>query len=67
MKNLYIILFILPLICFGQGWEVTFGGLDNDVGYSVEQTSDGGYIITGYTTSFGEEYDEDIYLIKTDA
>ncbi|MFQ5906348.1 MAG: T9SS type A sorting domain-containing protein [bacterium] len=47
-------------------WEATYGGASNDEGYSVQQTEDGGYIIAGYTESFGTGQG-DVYLIRTDA
>ena len=34
-------------------WTKTLGGGSNDLGYSVQQTQDGGYIVSGYTASFG--------------
>lgn len=44
-------------------WNKTFGAGNNDIGYSVRQTSDGGYIITGSTESYTSE--KAIWLIKT--
>jgi len=46
-------------------WTKTYGDISADVGYSVQQTSDGGYIITGYITS-SLTGNTAICLIKTD-
>ncbi|UCH62720.1 MAG: hypothetical protein JSU77_13180 [Fidelibacterota bacterium] len=47
-------------------WSETFGGGGWDWGRSVRQTSDGGFIITGWTDSRGAG-GGDLWLVKTDA
>ena len=48
-------------------WTKTFGGISLDRGYSVQQITDGGYILVGTTPAFGAGYYNDaIWLIKTD-
>ena len=49
-----------------QVWTDTYGGANNDKGWSVQQTADGGYILAGYTCSFGAG-DNDSWLIKTNS
>jgi len=47
-----------------EQWSQTFGGISIDWIYSVQQTTDGGYILAGWITSHGAE---NAWLIKTDA
>jgi hypothetical protein len=44
-------------------WSKAYGGASHDRGFSVCKTSDGGYIVTGFTYSFGGQ--SNVYLIKT--
>jgi hypothetical protein len=46
-------------------WKRTIGGEDYDYGYSIIQTTDGGYAIAGYTWSFGAGAG-DVYVVKLD-
>jgi len=47
-------------------WNKTYGGLYDDIAYSIQQTSDGKYVVCGYTSSFGAGY-EDFWLLKIDS
>lgn len=47
-------------------WTRTYGGPDDDWGFSVQLTNDGGYVIAGMTQSFGEG-GCDVYLLRTDS
>lgn len=44
-------------------WTKNYGGSDWEFAYSIEQTSDQGYIIAGSTYGFGKG-NEDMYLVK---
>jgi uncharacterized delta-60 repeat protein len=44
-------------------WQKTYGGVDMDEAKSIQQTGDGGYIVAGYTRSFGAG-DTDAWVIK---
>ena len=58
---------LLPSLLTAQiTFQRTYGELNNDYGYSVEQTTDGGYVITGSTWADSGDHG-DVYLVKTDA
>ena len=44
-------------------WQYAYGGSDDDVAYAVQETSDEGYIIAGYTYSFGAG-ESDYWILK---
>jgi hypothetical protein len=46
-------------------WTKTIGGPGDEIGFSLIQTSDGGYAIAGHTESFGTG-DWDFYVVKLD-
>jgi len=49
-----------------EEWSRTFGGSDWDEAYSVQQTTDGCYILAGETFSYGAGC-SDLWLVKTDS
>jgi hypothetical protein len=46
-------------------WSRTYGGVNNDYSFCVRQADDGGYVLAGYTDSFGAG-SSDFWLVKTD-
>ncbi len=53
-------------------WETNLGGSNNDRAYSIQQTTDGGYIVAGVSSSNdgdvgGNQGDWDFWIVKLDA
>jgi len=46
-------------------WSFAYGGTGVEEGRSLRECTDGGFIMSGYTTSFGNMHD--LYLVKTNA
>lgn len=52
---------------FELEWTKTYGGTNVEIGNSVIQTSDGGYVITGRFMSSTPPINMDVYILKTDS
>jgi PKD repeat protein len=48
-------------------WQKTYGGDYRDAAYSVQQTTDGGYIVAGQTLINADIYGLDAWILKLDA
>lgn len=46
-------------------WQKTYGGPKSDIAHALDLTSDGGYVVAGFTTSFGAS-SKDYFVIKLD-
>jgi hypothetical protein len=51
---------------FNISWAKTYGGAGYDYATSIQQTTDGGYIVAGFTDSLGAGED-DFWVLKLDA
>jgi hypothetical protein len=62
---------VFPCARAATGWSMTYGGTENEGGTSIYpivlQTSDGGFLITGNTYSYGVNGSSAAYFVKTDA
>ena len=68
-KNLRTCFFLFFALSnsFAQSiFQKSFGGANDDAANSIQQTAEGGFILTGYTSSFGAGLN-DVYLIKTNS
>ncbi len=67
MKGKILAIFFLfhftSYLSLNAQWARTYGGSEDDYAYSVQQTSDGGYIVVGETRSFGDELG-DLWILK---
>ncbi len=52
-----------------EEWSYNYGGLNADKGYSVVQSSDGGFVVAGYYTTFDSSSgnNQDLWVLKTNA
>jgi hypothetical protein len=61
-----VLLFFFSFTNAHAQWAYTYGGSNGDFGTSIQQTTDEGYVVAGYTESFGAG-DHDAWVMKLDA
>src|SRR3989338_5099146 len=59
----FLISIACPSLSASGGWAATYGGADADLASSIQQTTDGGYIMAGVTRSFGAG-ENDVWVLK---
>jgi uncharacterized delta-60 repeat protein len=62
LAGIFVFVFCGSLILNAQ-WARTYGGSDFDRAFFIQQTSDGGYVVAGYTASDGAGI-SDIWVLK---
>jgi len=68
LSLIFLLISIIPIFSYSSiSFERTYGDTLSDVGYSVQQTLDGGYIITGCIDCRRQPMPIGIYLVKTDS
>jgi len=67
MKYVICLIYLFVATLSAITFENTYGGVRIDRGAFVSRCSDDGYIISGYTQSFGDISSKDLWLIKTDS
>jgi len=72
MKKLFILILAVSIVGISandsysaQYWAKTYGGMSDELATSIDQTSDGGYIVAGGTASFGNG-SSDMWIFKLD-
>jgi phage-related tail fiber protein len=67
-KAFCLLLIIFSMSCIAQKtFQKTIGGDKFERALFIDHTTDGGYILSGYSNSFNTNNSYDIYVIKTDA
>ncbi len=58
-----VLLYFTSFLSLNAQWARTYGGSEDDYAFSIQQTSDGGYVVAGVTDSFFDK-SGDIWILK---
>ena len=62
-----LLLAICSTPAFGDLWVASYGGQFVEDARSMQKTSDGGFIVAGYTQTSNDDASADIWVLKLDA